>query len=193
VRFVALQSLVSVAVGTYWVSPSRHDFSSSRYSMPGSPPLSIDRGLSLSCAFRSLQSSILLSPAAAFKRRSPFLRFLSPSRHECRGPFAHGFPAPIYVSPSAFLTLSTNYSSLHLWTCFIPLPRPRFHFRGFPRHPAGQTFDLPYLPVVNVASDVSPSRSSPMCRSVVVAQGIPVAITRSPLAFQLPRVFLCTP
>jgi hypothetical protein len=157
-------------------------FSSSRYSMPCSPPFSIDLGLSLSCAFR------LFRVPSCFHLPPPLstIAFLGVSfsfAATVQGALANELPAPIYVSPSAFLALSTNYSSPHLWTCFIPLPRPRFHFRGFPQHPAGQTFDLPYLPVVNVACDVSPSRSSPMCRSVAIALKV--------YPLQLPDPLLC--
>jgi hypothetical protein len=144
-------------------------FSSARYSMPCPPPLSIDRGLFLSCAFRSLRvPSCVQLPSLTNDDRLSWgfllLRECSAGVH-----LAMGLPFPSMFRPQCFSHSRRITPPCTLWAYCIPLPRSRFLFRDFPRHPVEQTFVWPYLLVVNVACDVSPSRSLPACRSVAFA------------------------
>jgi hypothetical protein len=63
-------------------------------------------------------------------RRAPFLGFRPPSRHQCMESTYRRVPSPAYGPPSAFLTLSTDYPSLHLLGLFRPRATCEIHPTG---------------------------------------------------------------
>jgi len=79
-----------------------------------------------------------------------------------------GFSYPPTVRPQRF-SRSRRFAPPHtVRACFIPQPRPRFHFRGFPQQPA----------------DLAHRQPVPSCRLLVIACGRVTpptpAITTSP-------------
>ena len=168
-------------------------FSSTRYSMPCSPPVSIDCGLFLSCAFRSLQSSILLSSAvASYDDRLSWgfllLRDTSVGVH-----LVMGFPYHLCFAHSVSHTLD---DLLLLAPCGLVSSHYRvrdFSSGVFPdTQPDKLSFGRTFLSLTSQAT----SRLQGLYRFVDplhLRQDLPVANARSPLEFQLPWVFLCTP
>jgi hypothetical protein len=117
-----------------------------------------------------------------------------------------GFPLPAFVPPSAFLTLSTAFSSSHLAGLFHPPTTSEIHSSGVcPRQSAESTHRRP---VPSCRSRRSPTVELPQPHQIptLALQGLhpttgPLPLTggldlptpRSPLKFSLPRAFLQTP
>jgi hypothetical protein len=79
------------------------------------------------------------------KRQTPSLGLLRLLRDiSAQSPLNGRLPSPTYVPPSAFLTPSTAYSSLHLADLFHPATTSEIHSSGVcPRQPAKSTHRRP--------------------------------------------------
>ena len=88
------------------------------------------------------------------RNRAPSLGFVSPSRHKYKSPLNNGRPTPIYVPPSAFLTLSTVSSFMHLVSLFHLATASEIALQGFSPTTSRTGFRQPSPPVVN-----APNRS----------------------------------
>ena len=130
-RFGWLQSLVSIAVGTHWVRPSRHGVRRLR----GIP------GHALSALLRSRKMPLLpfssssefhpAFPAAVRKRRSPSLGFCSSSRYQCWSPLSDEPPEPTLCSAlSVFRTLD-GLLLPHRVSLFRPTTTSKISLQGF--------------------------------------------------------------
>ena len=151
--------------------------SPARYSKPCCPPISCDYGLFLSCAFRPLQSSILpfLPP---YHTTVAFLGVSLSFAISVLGVYLPmGFPHPPMFRPQCFAHSRRFPPPYTLRICFVPLPRPRFLFRGFPQQPAGQAFARTYPPVVDAASDISPSGFCPITDPFYLHQFYPLPVS----------------
>mgnify|MGYP003572542748 CR=1 FL=1 len=128
-----LQSLVSIVVGTYWVSPSRRDVCRLRGIPCHAVPRSLSNtGLSSLALFLLFRVPSCLSchrpqTLAAFLGVLFLLRDIGAGVH-----ISIGVPMPTYVPPSVFFALSTIYSSLHFAGLFRPTTAYEISLQGFP-------------------------------------------------------------
>jgi hypothetical protein len=144
-----------------------------------------------------------LASSDAFLGVAALLRGLSNEVHSMTG-----FPSPVYVPPSAFLTLSTAFSFATAWACFIPLPRPRFALQGFPPTTSRIGFRQLVPSYRWCRSFLQPALSKERarrittrrlqgfgsdCWSVVIGRSFRPTDTRFPPELRLPRGFLRIP
>jgi hypothetical protein len=133
--FVALQSVMSAAVPGLLVARSRHELAVSRrlhgLSATPAPDSNIRTGSSspeLHVPFR-VHSCCHLPDTR--KHRAPPLGSRSPSRHKhTESTNCRGFHTSTIGPPSAFLALSTGYSSAHLVGLFHPTATSGIHSSG---------------------------------------------------------------
>jgi hypothetical protein len=132
--FAALQSLMSLEVAVVFGLPasSSQHFCATLVFPRYRPPLSRERVNSLmSSASTSETNSLVTRLSRRATGTSPWVSF----------PFAtsaHGvhFPLSFQTQLRSALSVSHTLDGLLLpvpsWVCFVPQPRPGFHFRGFP-------------------------------------------------------------
>lgn len=154
-RLVALQSFSIVALGAYWVSPSRRGvtIAGHLHGVPGADRLPI----SLISETSSLELCSSLEFSFVLPARYPQIVSASPGVSSSFATsvggvhYMMGFPGPTTFRPQHFSCSRRFPPPRTSWACFVPLPRPRFLFRGFPRQSFRQLFRSPYPPVVSTA------------------------------------------
>jgi len=131
-RFVWLQSLGSIAVGTHWVRPSRRGV----HRLRGIPDYAVSallrsRNIPL-LPFSSSSEFHHAFPAVVRRRRSPSWGFCSSSRCQCWSPLSDEHPEPTLCSAlSVFRTLD-GLLLPHRVSLFRPTTTSKISLQGFP-------------------------------------------------------------
>jgi hypothetical protein len=128
-------------------------FPTTRWFFPGGVPQSLSR---LGSSSRELRSLFRVRPVCHLPdTRMPCTsQGLPPIRDSSiRSPPIGGLPSPTFVSPSAFLTLSTSYSSKYLVGLFHPTATSGIHSSGvFPAaKPPCLSTSRPLMPFLEFA------------------------------------------